>query len=145
MAMEPGLTQEIQGLNPRPEGSSESEDDLKKEVEDLKVQEKIEDLHSKKYPMRFSVIRLPYGNEAYLNAFTCFFGFAFLWGLSIWCMVDPDGSYEKLSSWKDDVTRMFTWFYIVANPAFTFFVFWLAIRYGYVVHRILKKRPTVIV
>ena len=24
----------------------------------------------------------------------------------------------------------FTWFYIVANPAFTFFVFWLAYQYG---------------
>ena len=126
---EPDLTQETPGVQPSPEGSSGSEpEDLKKEPEGPK--EKIEDLHAKQYPMRYTIIPLPGGEEGYLNAVTSLFGFVFLWGLAIWCMVDPEGSYDKLSAWKNDVTQMFTWFYIVANPAFTFFVFWLAIRYG---------------
>ena len=70
------------------------------------------------------------GNEIYLNPFTSFFGFALLWGFSIWCMTDPDGSKAQLDDWKAAVTEKFTWFYISANPAFTFFVFWLAYRYG---------------
>lgn len=131
---DPMLPPETPGLVPRNEDSvaSSSEQHFKRATEDdtPKKEETIEDQHAQMYPMRFTTIPLPGGNEAYLNAVTSFFGFAFLWGLSIWCMVDPAGSYEKLTSWKDDVTRMFTWFYIIANPAFTFFVFWLAIRYG---------------
>jgi hypothetical protein len=45
-------------------------------------------------------------------------------------MVDPDGALETLTSWQADVTDKFTWFYIVANPVFTFFVLWLVICYG---------------
>ena len=41
------------------------------------------------YPMRSWSINLM-GSEMYLNPFTSFFGFAFLWALSIWCMVVPD-------------------------------------------------------
>jgi choline-glycine betaine transporter len=90
----------------------------------------MEDRLAKEYPMRFFTVPLPGGGEVYLNGLTSLFGGAVLWGLAIWCTSDPEGSLDKLSEWQLAVTEKFTWFYIVANPAFTFFVFWLAIRYG---------------
>lgn len=41
------------------------------------------------YPMRYLSFQL-FGSEVNLNPFTSFFGFSFLWALSIWCMVVPD-------------------------------------------------------
>lgn len=105
-------------------------------IEDLKRDvKKTGSLHhvADKYPMRFSMIRIPWsGTELYLNSFTSFFGFAFLWGLSIWCMVQPTKANDKLTEWQAAVTEKFTWFYVVANPSFTFFVLWLTIRYGHI-------------
>ena len=78
--------------------------------DDLPEGVKLEDWHAKKYPMRFTTISLPiFGSaggsaEAYLNSVTSIFGFAFLWGLAIWCMADPDGSNTKLSEWKAEGT-----------------------------------------
>ena len=45
-------------------------------------------------------------------------------------MASPDEALGTLKEWQTAVTEHFTWFYIVANPAFTFFTFWLAYRYG---------------
>lgn len=118
------------------EESSESEDSepndlvkVKKESEKEPPERAVLSHRADYYPMRF--VSIPFcGKEIYLNPFTAFFGFAVLWGLAIWCMVDPDGALETLTAWQADVTDKFTWFYIVANPCFTFFVLWLVIRYG---------------
>ena len=111
------------------ESSDEAEEVIGEELK--KPTKKEPDLSHKAddYPMRNWVINFG-GNEIYLNPFTSLFGFALLWGFSIWCMTDPDGSKDTLDEWKAEVTEKFTWFYISANPAFTFFVFWLAYRYG---------------
>jgi len=82
-----------------------------------------------KYPMRYVSCTI-FGSELSLNPFTSLFGFAFLWGISVWCMATPSEADARLGEWSDAVTAKFTWFYIVANPSFTFFVFWLAYQYG---------------
>lgn len=113
-----------------------------------------------KYPMRYVSCTI-FGSELSLNPFTSLFGFAFLWGISVWCMATPSEADARLGEWSDAVTAkvcfvarhqscvlysryprqtksfvfsvcfvQFTWFYIVANPSFTFFVFWLAYQYG---------------
>lgn len=83
------------------------------------------------YPMR--AISIPFfGSEINLNGATSLFGFSILWALSIWCMVTPNKAANTLGDWTWGVTEKFTWFYIAANPAFTFFVLWLVIRYGHV-------------
>lgn len=114
------------------EGETSSEENLKKPsgksgYEGMSYDEKLE-----RFPIRYIRLRLPsgMGQDIYLNWFTSLFGFAFLWGFAIWCMVSPDAAFEKLNAWQSAVTSKFTWFYIVANPAFTFFTFWLAYRYG---------------
>uniref|UniRef100_A0A7S1BLI8 Uncharacterized protein n=1 Tax=Corethron hystrix TaxID=216773 RepID=A0A7S1BLI8_9STRA len=45
-------------------------------------------------------------------------------------MTNPEEANETLGSWKSAVSKHFTWLYIVANPAYTFFLFWLMYRYG---------------
>lgn len=36
----------------------------------------------------------------------------------------------QLDEWFAETIQYFTWFYIVGNPIMTFFIFWLAFRYG---------------
>ena len=111
--------------------SSEEEEVMGEDLKKPLAQKGEPDLSHKAddYPMRFWVLSLG-GNEVYLNPFTSLFGFAVLWGFSAWCMADPEGSSAQLGGWQSAVTEKFTWFYISANPAFTFFVFWLAYRFG---------------
>jgi choline-glycine betaine transporter len=45
-------------------------------------------------------------------------------------MANPDGAKTTLGQWFTKVVDMFTWFYIVANPVLTFFIVWVAYRYG---------------
>lgn len=42
------------------------------------------------FPMRETVISLGSGGELRFNWFVSLFGLAFLWGISIYCMVEPD-------------------------------------------------------
>mmetsp|Transcript_20322 Transcript_20322/g.39118 ORF Transcript_20322/g.39118 Transcript_20322/m.39118 type:complete len:830 (-) Transcript_20322:178-2667(-) len=82
------------------------------------------------FPMRETVISLGSGGELRFNWFVSLFGLAFLWGISIYCMVEPDKAKVTLDEWFAETIQYFTWFYIVGNPIMTFFIFWLAYRYG---------------
>lgn len=112
------------------EEANEKSDDLKKGSEDEEVAQLTYDQKLERFPVRFFRFKPWFGEDIYFNWFTSFLGFAFLWGLAIWCMAKPDAALEKLSEWQSKVAEKFTWFYIVANPAFTFFTLWLAYRYG---------------
>lgn len=57
---------------------------------------------AEKFPMRFVSFNL-FGSELSLNPFTSFFGFAFLWGLSVWCMAVPTQADDRLADWNDAV------------------------------------------
>lgn len=114
----------VDDLKKEPPAKSESEDsDLKKE---LPVTEEDE------YPMRFISIPMPGGGAIYANWFSSVFGMAILWGFALYCMFNPDEALVTLNEWKTSVTEYFTWFYIVANPVFTFFTFWVAYRFGHI-------------
>lgn len=114
-------TSNVEGEEP-----DSASDDLKKPSYDqLPHDEKLE-----RFPLRYTRFPMWGGQDVYFNWFTSILGFGSLWGLAIWCMATPDAAFETLTSWQAAVTLKFTWFYIVANPVFTFFTFWLAFRYG---------------
>ena len=56
-------------------------------------------------------------------------GLGVLWGLSIFCMT-AEGAGAELNRWYSNTVKYFTWFYIVGNPVMTFFIVWIAYRYG---------------
>lgn len=56
-------------------------------------------------------------------------GLGVLWGLSIFCMT-AEGAGAQLNRWYANTVKYFTWFYIVGNPIMTFFILWIAYRYG---------------
>ena len=74
--------------------------------------------HHELYNMREVVIHLPGGSQMRFNPCASLFAIAVLWGLAIWCMVDPKGASTNLINWRASVTELFTWFYVGTNPAF---------------------------
>lgn len=92
--------------------SVDGSDDLKKsndQVADYHPDDVLE-----RIPMRFVRFTLPIGGDLYFNWFTSFFGFCILWGLSIWCMADPDGALIALKSASGNITENFT----VSSPIY---------------------------
>lgn len=53
-----------------------------------------------------------------LNPVVAFIGMAILWGLSIWCMIDPVNAAAVLIEGRTRLSAMFTFFYVGTNPAF---------------------------
>lgn len=87
---------------------------------------------SKGYPMREIAVSLPFFKEDLrFNWLVSFLGLSVLWGISIFCMVSPDAK-ATLNSWYDTTILYFTWFYILGNPVMTFFIFYVAYRYGHI-------------
>ena len=74
----------VLGVEPDSSDSAVHEDNKKRDVLTHQADDK---------PMRFISFDL-FGSEVNLNPFTSFFGFAFLWALSIWCMVVPERKYK---------------------------------------------------
>jgi choline-glycine betaine transporter len=85
------------------------------------------------YPMRTFKFTLPFLKDSIsFNPAVTIIGLVPLWGLTIYCMVDPTMAKGTLATWFSEVIDMFTWFYIVANPVLTFFIAWVAYRYGHI-------------
>lgn len=83
------------------------------------------------FPMRAMTIDLPFnGGQLYFNHATSLIGIGLLWGLAIWCILDPEGSRAELIRWRQQSSLYFTWFYIGTRPLFTFFILFIAFRYG---------------
>jgi choline-glycine betaine transporter len=81
--------------------------------------------------MRETRFRIPfYKDEIAFNPAVTLIGLVPLWALAGYCMANPDGAKTTLGQWFTKVVDMFTWFYIVANPVLTFFIVWVAYRYG---------------
>ncbi|GBG27520.1 Hypothetical Protein FCC1311_037432 [Hondaea fermentalgiana] len=83
------------------------------------------------YPMREFHVPVPYTKGIKCNPVTSFLGIAVLWGLAIWCMVDPTGSSEALGEAKAGCTKVFTWFYIVTTPIMFFYMVYVYVVYGH--------------
>eukprot|EP00980_Cylindrotheca_fusiformis_P001227 scaffold331_cov117-Cylindrotheca_fusiformis.AAC.5 len=109
------------------------------------------DVSHERFGMREIVIPIG-GSELRFNPLTSIFAIILLWGLSIWCMVDPAGSRTSLLEYRRQVSDLFTWFYVGTNPAFMvrsdellpvgkrFFILWVAYRFGDI--RLGKKDET---
>ncbi|GBG27519.1 Hypothetical Protein FCC1311_037422 [Hondaea fermentalgiana] len=82
------------------------------------------------HPMRAIHVPVPFTKGIYCNPVTSILGIVVLWGLSIWCMVDPDSSYEYLTQAQAGTTTYFTWFYIVTTPIMFFFMAYVYVIYG---------------
>jgi len=109
------------------DSSEGMEKPMKKKDDDGKV----EAADPNDFPMRAMTIDLPYnGGQLYFNHATSLIGIGLLWGLAIWCMVDPVGSRDELIRWRQQSALYFTWFYILTRPVFTFFILFVAFRYG---------------
>lgn len=79
--MEPPKVEQDDPVVVAEEEEEDSSDEMGKKREALTHQ-------ADDYPMRYWSIMLM-GTEMNLNPFTSLFGFAFLWGLSVWCMAVP--------------------------------------------------------
>lgn len=78
------------------------------------------------YPMReVSVGPLKF------NWLVSILGLGVLWGIAIFCMASPDAS-TVLGRWYGTTIQLFTWFYILGNPVMTFFIFYVAYRFGHI-------------
>jgi len=75
------------------------------------------------------------------NAVTSFIGVALLWGFAIYCMATPEEALANLIELRQNVAKHFTWFYIGANPAFTFFLLWITYRYGHIKLGMADEKP----
>lgn len=65
------------------------------------------------YPMRTFKLTIPFLKDPIsFNPAVTIIGLVPLWGLTIYCMVDPTMAKGTLSTWFSDVIDAFTWFYI---------------------------------
>ena len=88
---------------------------------------------SKIYPMREISFSVPFSTEKMrFNGLVSFVALAFLWGITIFCMVDPSGAKTELDRWFQTTITYFTWFYILGNPVMFAFVIWIAYKYGHI-------------
>lgn len=86
-----------------------------------------------KYPVRETELKLLFLKKSMaFNPLVSLIGVVVLWGLSIWCMVDPDGSYTTLTGWRSQVTLHFTWLFIGTRCVFFFFLLYIAFKYGHI-------------
>lgn len=96
------------------------------EVNDIPQDTMSDDCTTKRaFPMRETTI-----GPLNFNYLVSFIGFFVLWGISIYCIVVGEEAGAVLRRWYDTTILYFTWFYIVGNPVMTFFIFWVAYRYG---------------
>jgi len=78
----------------------------------------------RKFPLRETTI-----GPLKFNWLVSVIGIGVLWGIAIFCMSSENAGAE-LRRWYDTTILYFSWFYIVGNPIMTFFIFWVAYRYG---------------
>jgi len=91
------------------------------------------DTSSSKFPMREVTFKLPFLKESIsFNPVVSLIGLVPLWALTAYCMAEPEDANTTLKEWFNTVVELFTWFYIVSNPVLTFFIFWVAYRFGHI-------------
>eukprot|EP00934_Nitzschia_sp_Nitz4_P009058 Nitzschia sp. Nitz4//scaffold199_size41809//4067//6877//NITZ4_007444-RA/size41809-processed-gene-0.55-mRNA-1//-1//CDS//3329540543//9048//frame0 len=108
----------------------ESDDDENEDVKEKKPTLEEAVLHHEQFNMREVVIHLPGGAQMRFNPLASAFATLLLWGLAIWCMVEPENASTTLIAWRGRIAELFTWFYIGTNPAFMVFVLWLTWKFG---------------
>ncbi|CAB9506058.1 Glycine betaine/proline/choline [Seminavis robusta] len=126
------------------EVSSEASEDLKKEAEDLKKEVPTHDPTTRSFPTNaergmiedgaLTVLDVPMREfnmgPISFNPFTSMIGIIALWGLAIWCMVNPEQALENLLETRANVGLYFTWFIIITKPLAFFWVLYIAYKFG---------------
>lgn len=114
-------------------GEDFADNDPKIKSADGEVVELVEDEDVKaKFPIREVSVSLPFfKDDLKFNWLVSILGLGVLWGIAIFCMTSPDAS-TVLGEWYTTTIELFTWFYILGNPVMTFFIFWVAYRYGHI-------------
>lgn len=74
--------------------------------------------HHEQFHMREVIYNLSGGSQIRFNPVSTAFAILVLWGVSIWCMVQPEDANSTLIEWRGRLTELFTWFYIGTNPIF---------------------------
>ncbi|KAL7536083.1 hypothetical protein ACHAXR_006906 [Thalassiosira sp. AJA248-18] len=116
-------------LDEAPVDDSTDDDDLKK-VDPAADGE--EPSVRKSFPMREMTVSVPFSKQdLHFNWLVSIIGVAILWALAIFCMTSPNAS-EELGKWYTTTVLYFSWFYVLGNPVMTFFIFWVAYRYGHI-------------
>jgi choline-glycine betaine transporter len=82
-------------------------------------------------PREFPLRQVKFGPISF-NPAVSLIGLVPLWALAGYCINNPDDASSLLNTWFATVIDLFTWFYIVANPVLTFFICWVAYRYGHI-------------
>lgn len=115
----------------------ENEKILQEGPKDLESREKdmltdaSDDTSQFQFPMRETKVQLPFLKDPItFNPTVSFMALVALWGLTAFCMAEPAKASDALGVAFDLVISCLTWFYIVANPILTFFVIWVAFRFG---------------
>jgi len=107
----------------------ELSDDFAEKAEPVHVEQTVE---SKSFPIRETTVSLPFFKEDLrFNWLVSLFGLGVLWGVAIFCMTTPNAN-AILQEWYGTTIKYFTWFYILGNPVMTFFILWIAYRYGHI-------------
>jgi hypothetical protein len=111
--------------------SDETSEDLKKPMK--KEPTDIDEYDMEKYPVReFQIQFCGMSDKISFNPVVSLIGIVILWGVSIWCMVDPDGSNETLGDWRSSVTLYFTWLFMGSKCVFFFFLLYITVKYGHI-------------
>jgi hypothetical protein len=112
--------------------SDESSDDLKKPMKEEHSDDE-DEYDMEKFPVREFAIKLYGMNEKIaFNPVVSLIGIVILWGVSIWCMSDPEGSKDILIDWRTNVTRYFTWLFMGTKCGFFFFLIYITIKFGHI-------------
>jgi len=128
---------DVKAEGPANDSSSESADDVVKEKKEKVTSDEAAAMewegNHEDFPMRtFQLVNAEGEIYFYLNPVVSAFGILCLWGLSIWCMSDPESAKDALIQGRKNLSAMFTWFYVGTNPAFMFFILFLAYRFGHI-------------
>ena len=82
-------------------------------------------------PMKELVFNLPLNMGVIrLNYISSLMGCCILWGLAIWCIVEPDGALARMSIWRYLVSDAFCFFLIGTRIFFLFFAVYVVVKYG---------------
>jgi hypothetical protein len=112
--------------------SAETSEDLKKPIM-KKEPTDVDDYDMEKYPVREFEFKLSFMEEKIaFNPVVSLIGIVILWGVSIWCMLDPEGSNKELGEWRSSVTLYFTWLFMGSKCAFFFFLLYTTIKFGHI-------------
>ncbi|CAK8999742.1 Glycine betaine transporter [Durusdinium trenchii] len=97
----------------------------------LEDEEDGDDKRKSAFPMRTLGFDLPHGGSLSFNPLVSLLGGGLLWGLAIWCMVQPESSLDTLNEWTAWAVKNFSWFFVGVPAFLAFFLLYIFVVYGH--------------